>query len=808
MRRILISILLFLLFASCHKDHNPVSSSSGNNSGGPLVLGSSTQLITQTINPGGGTITLNKPGDPLNGLSLTVQPNSFSSAVTFNVTSAPIKSHRLGDYFNPISPLIEISSGGGYSTYPMELKIPVSLPHGSFAMGFYCDKTTGELEAIPVEDIGSNYVTLSTMHFTSPSTLTKRSAIEYPTPVCDIVITAADDSLLSRQGMIESPFTPGVDDWEFINYGSYLAPNGHCAGQSIIALWYFIEKRKTGSPQLFHRYDFFNNPDQPAVLWQDNPKGYRLASTIQVDANFNGWIDNLRDQAFRPEYTFKSFALAILNDRHPQMILIRKSTPPAEGHAMLVYKVDYPNKRLYVADPNFPGNVAANGTPSIRYIDYKNNVLGPYHSSLNADTLGEDFDQIGFAGKSAYVDWQQIRRRWTEFEAGTIGNDRFPTYQLNDLNNPGSTLSDGYINTYDTLMVSCRSTAAAQWITGTDHLQYFYIYDTTGNLLGRGDNALGSAKLLLKIGNNKLGFYVCGGKNSKKKNYVDFRWLNIGRLTVSVSPDTLHANANTDCTLTAVIQGSKPASIKYEWDFGDSTALSTVVDVDSTTHQFTKGGNYKITLRLYDNSTDRFLGGTYSYAVITKSLAEGIAGATSLVSMYLNATYTTDNSNFSPWQGVGMNNGWSGQTFDNSSIHWSGLSFNYTYSYHSLWDSGWDTYDTTKVSGTITGTLSDDGKTILTISGTEKSVHSATPESSEMTLTAHNIPYFSYTAQGFYYQYAYQALGTDVQNYVVSVHVKEKLLNSATNNYEEFNSAFFSYDISSWIGIYLIEQNH
>ena len=806
MKRMLPTILLCILVSGCPKDDNPVTPAPENGSDGPLVVGSSTPLITQTIGPAGGTITLNKPGDPLNGMSLTVQSNSFNNPATFTITSAPILEHRLGEFFNPVSPLIEIESNGEYSTHPMKLRVPISLPQGSFAMGFYYDKVTGAIEAIPVDDLGSDYVVLSTMHFTSPSALAKRSGIAYQNPATDIVITIADEALLTRANMIESNFTPGIDDWEFINYGSYIAPNGHCAGQSITALWYFDEKRKNGSPQLFHGYDSYANPAQPAVLWQDNPRGYRFASSIQQDANFDVWIDNVLDQSSKPDLTLKSFALAIANIHRPQLVLIRKSTPPNEGHAMIIYKVDYPNKRLYVADPNFPGNMAADGTPSIRFIDYKNNVLGPYHSSLNADTTGVDFDQIGFAGKSAYVNWQQLQKRWAEFEAGTVGNDRFPPYQLNDLNNPGFTIGDGYINTYDTLKVSCRSTAGKEWIPGTDHLQYFYIYDGNGNFLTRGNTVSGVAKLPLKVGTNTLGFYVGGKQNANTKNYVDFRWLNIGRLEVSVSPDTLYADANTDCKFTAVIRGPKPSSTKYEWDFGDSTAAVTHIDTDTITHRYTKGGNYTVTLRLYDNSSGRFLGGVYSRAVITKSIAERIAGTTSLVSMYLNATYTTDNPNFSPRQGAGMNNEWSSQTFDVSTIHWSGLSFDYTYAYHSLWFSGWDTYDTTKVTGTISGTLAEDGKSVLSVTGTENRVHSATPESSEMTITAHNVPFFTSGQQGMVYQYTYQATGSGVQSYVNSVHVRGKLFNSESNSYEEFNSSLVSYDIGSWIGINLIQR--
>ncbi|MBK7303284.1 MAG: hypothetical protein IPI90_08535 [Saprospiraceae bacterium] len=37
----------------------------------------------------------------------------------------------------------------------------------------------------------------------------------------------------------ESGFRPGIDDWEYPNQGSYIDLEGHCAGQSLTAMWYY-----------------------------------------------------------------------------------------------------------------------------------------------------------------------------------------------------------------------------------------------------------------------------------------------------------------------------------------------------------------------------------------------------------------------------------------------------------------------------------------------------------------------------------------------------------------------------------------
>jgi hypothetical protein len=50
----------------------------------------------------------------------------------------------------------------------------------------------------------------------------------------------------SNQTIISTGFTPGVDDWEFTNFGSYISP-GVIARSSISAMWYYYEKKLKGS---------------------------------------------------------------------------------------------------------------------------------------------------------------------------------------------------------------------------------------------------------------------------------------------------------------------------------------------------------------------------------------------------------------------------------------------------------------------------------------------------------------------------------------------------------------------------------
>lgn len=110
----ILMVSLFCSFTSCNKDNcNPVTSDE--DTSGKISVGSSVALSTQSISSSGGSIKVNKPGDPLDGMEITVKPNLVSSIKNFKVSYAEIKSHSPGQNCNPITPLISVRYKGGYS---------------------------------------------------------------------------------------------------------------------------------------------------------------------------------------------------------------------------------------------------------------------------------------------------------------------------------------------------------------------------------------------------------------------------------------------------------------------------------------------------------------------------------------------------------------------------------------------------------------------------------------------------------------------------------------------------------------------
>ena len=210
----------------------------------------------------------------------------------------------------------------------------------------------------------------------------------------------------------------------------------------------------------------------------------------------------------------------------PQFVLIRESASYV-GHAMIIYKINVTEGKLYVADPNYPNNRDFDGTISVRTISYSNEKFDPYPSFAKVGEAGVLFDQIAIFGKTANIEWSQITKRYHELKSGTIGNDRFLNYDLTVKTEDGPIpLADGMTLTEEPLEFSCRNTNIPESIPETDGLQDLYIFNTSGELIDQSFYK-GIMKIKLSEGKNKLGIYVCGYKENISDNYYDFQWFTV-----------------------------------------------------------------------------------------------------------------------------------------------------------------------------------------------------------------------------------------------------------------------------------------
>ncbi len=517
---VLVLLLVIIIISATGKKDSSVG----------LSLSSPTTVLEESINTNGGTLTVDDTSSPIVGLSLEIEPAAYDESLDVVIKTQEIKDHDFGSEFNPITPLITIDELHTFANAPMMLSIPIDLEEDEFAMGFFYDDETKTLEAIPTKNITQTEITLMTNHFSS-------------VVVSKIDIAELENLTQAVDSYTNTGFVPGIDDWQFTNYGSYLAPGGHCAGQVLSMAWYYQEKRiKEDEPALYGRFDNVGF-DKTEDFWMDDALGYRFASVIQnmLDFQSQDFYDYLDFAGGDEKLIYYAFSYAMHITKTPQLMAIYSHDTwgnIVSGHAILAYKMQ-PNK-IYVADPNYPGQ-------DNRFVEF-NTTLGknefePYSSGANAQAILDDgallYDEILFVGNSALIDFETISDKYEEVLDQTIGNDVFPTIEIE------------YLDTYDSNPLEQEWLDYNESITlGTDHnskmacfLQnqivinvnvghtdaVLAIYDGTdmiGNPILVDDQGMAEIRLDLAIGNNDFGIMaiIVDGDN---EYYADFKRISI-----------------------------------------------------------------------------------------------------------------------------------------------------------------------------------------------------------------------------------------------------------------------------------------
>ncbi len=514
-------------------------------------LGPETPIGGDTIGPDGGVIS------GADGITISVPAAAHGEAISYTITAQEITSHDLPAPMQAVSSLYRVDNGGVLADLPVEVDIPISIPAGEFAMGFFYDRSAGSFEGMPIVGLDGDSVTVATRHFSEIVVLWYAGMPigQLPAPTVD------------------TGFRPGIDDWQFVNLGSAVEPEGHCSGQSLAALWYYTEKKKAGDPAL---YGLFDNTDADPLnrvwpgtrsLWEDDRDGYRLASALQV-AQYAGGMGSYETSMFnlarrlhfsgRDGLSFSAFGMAMLVSGEPQFVGIDRYVDPNGdgvwtdarfdgGHAMVVYGAT--ESGLYVADPNYPGafrmipwDPAARVLPSVTELG----VLGPYSSALKAGGPGTVFNVIGYSAKSGLVDWADLGGHWPQFVAGTVGDPIFPGYGLSAVyvDGNGNAQNRGFRGR---LVVAVDRIELTGDVAGEDWRLQVYDGDT---LLGTAEKGgTETVPIELDEGDNDVGVYLSVKRPQTDPPgywwaFVDFDRITITRgsgLSVAMLPNESEA---------------------------------------------------------------------------------------------------------------------------------------------------------------------------------------------------------------------------------------------------------------------------
>lgn len=699
-------------------------------------LGTGAEVPVGTITVGAGEpaqLIIKNTQNPLNGLEINVPADSYRSALEYSVSYAPITSTTF-KHVEPVSPLITVDNGGGYSSELMTVKIPVKLTADQFAMGFYYNAKTGQLEGLPLLDLDASSVTVATRHFSSFFV----SAIEKA--VLEAAIKSKD---------INSRFRPGTDDWQFPNAGSYIEPGGHCAGQSITAMWYFVMRPDGSGANLWKRYDRNGQTPGTPELWEDDSQAYRFVSTVQRDIDWNGWQNKLfNEMAGKSDtLTLSAFAYAILATGEPQYVGVRNQN--GEGHALVVYRIDSDQAGIYlcVADPNLPGN-------NYRTIDFDSATgkFDPYNGSTKFLAPKKYFETVRYVGKSAIINWNIIDAHWRDLKAGKAGDSLFPKVDFAYLDEKGDIqdYKEGMVVTQPNLYITPLINDAE---TGRKYFR-------DGNRISC-DPPKGMS---LVPGRNVIGTIIYGlpKPDAKEWEYVDFVTLDIVYLSLAIDPTVVRAQVNQDCVFTASLS-NPPAGVRYDW-LVNGTRQQTGPSI-TFKYRSAAAGTFDIGLKVFDSAGKEM--GMKSASAIISAATPTATAAPKPTTVTPTPAKTTPVSRLSQLQkktvfsaSVGTADGTlnyrmeypgstkAARTFTTSGGSWStgvGSGIKITWSGSSF--SGTDTITSSTSSKvttrTVNGTVSADGNTVTSLTF---SVVSKWPESEnkEYQVVAQNISLASY----------------------------------------------------------------
>jgi len=494
-----------------------------------ISTGALVSVLDKEIPPSGGTVAVVDADSPLRGLEITVPDSAFTQARDFSISYAPVQSHSYGPNFHPISPMIVIANGGGYADEPMILTIPVKIPADEFAMAFLYNEVTGALEGMPILAMDTTSITVATRHFATSSISTfapegKRASKLASDAFANVIISSIKESALKGQQIVTTGFAPGKDDWEFPNYGSVIAPDGHCAGQSLSMMWYYYEQRLHGAKALYQSLDRVHLPGSNGdSLWMDNPRGYKFASVVQREyGRFEHWLqDKLRE--LRDSSTqfigWRAFQYSMLLTGEPQYVAlrIRESDGTFAGHAIVAHKISATEKKLFVTDPNYPGQE--------RSILFSDPYFAPYDTKQSADDAAADqYPWIAYIAKSCLINWSTITARYAEVQAGTIGTVpplTFPQVNIRDK-------KENVVISPSTVYESHRDTLA---LVSPNAQTAFAVFNaaTGERLVPSSKSPYGlsyDSVVVLKPGANEFGVYIARQVNNRFE-FADFQWVTV-----------------------------------------------------------------------------------------------------------------------------------------------------------------------------------------------------------------------------------------------------------------------------------------
>lgn len=695
------------------------------------------------------------------GITIRINDGAYPEEQKVTLYATPITDNTFGEDITPVTALFSYDVGGKFAEANIQITILLAIPEDKFAMGFFYNSVTHELEGMPLVAEDKNGIIVA---------LRKQG---------DFFISMISKSKLN--GDQSSSYKPGTDDWELANEGTVLTPSGQLAGQTLSSLWYYYTKTIRGNHALWNNYNSLL--DIPPVTAYDNVEGLLFASQTELDYQ---WGNNGKkiiegiNGGIR-ELTRNLIQYSILATRRPQLVALL--TVKKEPLPFVVYKIE--KDIVFLSDPNFCGDIKrtlslseksdneySTAVSLLAYNNKQNIFLG------NCTYLGVsaliDFDKISASADSAASASQSLKYV-SEVTVST------PGYTLEKINGETYTLSDSIKvlpkKSTDEIVVFKSGKAIPKSSTGMYPLSkgenvfgfctkikgpitntsvwkawswYKITHDPFVFLMPIidsgyiGDQVVFKAKTLNPPGSNLLYEWDAGDGRSIIKTSSDTLRISYDRtgyflLSVTVTdlktgskhtsekeaakitlyPFHIYA-ANTITstseltTLATKAMHSTARHLRYEWSFGDGSTSISLLDSAFVSHSYQKSGSYPVKLRVYTTSTNQLFGSSDTTINISNPITVDLAKLKTMkfVKVEFSGMLTTNNTTSVTL--VSIQGGALADDAPNKII-WNVDSFS-TKAFSSFSDSSMP-YDYTKSSGAtiISGQIALDGSKLLSI---------------------------------------------------------------------------------------------
>ena len=360
-------------------------------------------LNTRTVGSAGGTLSINDPGSPLNGLEIVVPAGATPEDIEFTVSYAQVTdANGLPDGTTTRSLIIKIQADGSdeWNTFGMfDQAVRVTLPFDNSSgdiVGFYVYNEDGDLEPVGMEGIAGGTLTFWTRTFANSADdtdvtgaraardVSERAFNPYQLYVAIGIAAQTWADWMNTGKVVNTGFTAASNGFYIPNYGSYYkgSRGGNCMGMVGFAKFYYSKRY---AQTLYTKYRDRDTDDPPTTTWLDDGTAIELASRVHNGMSdiWNQFVTGeLNEQTPSSSAVARSMVGAMYITSHPALIYIQQAvtaggaTTYSGAHAILTYRADIDaggNITFYIYDPNHPNNDSrriqyVNGTGFQQYL--------------------------------------------------------------------------------------------------------------------------------------------------------------------------------------------------------------------------------------------------------------------------------------------------------------------------------------------------------------------------------------------------------------------------------------------------------